>query len=179
MVYLTLADSLSQACLSRAWSAVSLPSFWVDWTHVSTCLLCTSNCTRQRLNVWVKERASEWMNERTTGNSIIKILNIQIMPNVMLIVERQQDNTTCPKMTKQEKGRKRSMPKAEKEFKQPNCTCMYSCNNGLQFSTFSLPMRSLLELWFFWIWNISVGATDVASLVCSAHDYESNESSQL
>lgn len=70
-------------------------------------------------------------------------------------------------MTKQEEERKRDMPKAEKEFKQPNCTCMYSCNNGLQFSTFSLPMRSLLELRLFWIWNISVGATDVASLVCS------------
>lgn len=31
---------------------------------------------------------------------MIKIPNIQIMPNVMLIGERQQDNTTCPKNDK-------------------------------------------------------------------------------
>lgn len=45
-LYLTLADNLSQACLTRAWSEVSMPSFWVDWMQDSTCLLLHSYCTR-------------------------------------------------------------------------------------------------------------------------------------
>lgn len=53
-VPLTVLETLSQACLSRAWSTVSIPSFWVDCKAPSTCFLLISNWTRRLLNNWKK-----------------------------------------------------------------------------------------------------------------------------
>lgn len=67
------------------------------------------------------------------------------------------------------------MPKAEKEFKQANCTCIYSCNNRLQFSTFSPPVRSLLEISSEY-GTCPWGYRHNRRLFTGAHDYESIES---
>lgn len=48
----TLLETLSQACLTRAWSTVSIPSFWVDCKAPSTSFLLISNWTRRLLNNW-------------------------------------------------------------------------------------------------------------------------------
>lgn len=58
---LTLLETLSQACLTRAWSTVSIPSFWVDCRAPSTCFLLISNWTCRLLNNWRELTACCWL----------------------------------------------------------------------------------------------------------------------
>lgn len=53
---LTLADTRSHACLTRAWSTDSFPSLFTGWSSGSVCFFFISYCTRKLLNACRNKR---------------------------------------------------------------------------------------------------------------------------
>lgn len=85
---LTVLETLSQACLTRAWSTVRMPSLWVDCKDCSSCFLLISNWTCKLLNIWKERKKKICMKMRMYSVPLLKplqeFLNQSIWRNIYI-----------------------------------------------------------------------------------------------